>query len=165
MPHPRQIASEAPRVQQTLRLPVSKLESLQEWAIEGTGLTASARVRDPDGRFALVKNSWADGWFLPGGGVEPNETPVAAARREVREETGLNATIEAPLVVLDQTYVSEDDGKEWFSALFVVFSASADGEIPDASQLGVTDSEISAARWFDTIPEELHDGDVLRHYL
>lgn len=165
MPQPRQIAPEAPRVQQTLRLPVLKLESLQKWAIEGTGLTASARVRDSDGRIALVKNSWKDGWSLPGGGVEPNETPSEAAQREVREETGLSATIGEPLVVLDQTYVSEDDGEEWFSALFVVYSASADGDISDASQLGVTDDEISAARWFDTIPEELHDGELLRPYL
>jgi len=68
-------------------------------------------------------------------------------------------------VFLDQTYVSEDDGEEWFSALFVVYSAKADGDIPDASQLGVTDDEIPAARWFDTIPEELHDGELLRPYL
>ncbi|MFC6964145.1 hypothetical protein ACFQL7_21535 [Halocatena marina] len=66
MPYPRHIAPEAPRIQQTLQLPVPKLESLQEWAIDGTAITASARVKDPTGRIALVKNSWTDGWFLPG---------------------------------------------------------------------------------------------------
>jgi len=28
-------------------------------------------------------------WFPPGGGIEPDETPEDAARREVYEETGL----------------------------------------------------------------------------
>jgi ADP-ribose pyrophosphatase YjhB (NUDIX family) len=165
MPRSSQIASDAPREQQTLRLPEQKLRSLQSWAINGTGLTASARVQDPGGRIALVQNSWTDGWFLPGGAVEPGEMPREAASREIREEIGLDATIEAPLVVLEQTYVSQHDGEDWFSALFVVYSASSEGKIPDVSKLGVAYDEIKAARWFETIPDDLHDNDLLRPYL
>ena len=183
----RDVAPEAPRERQTLRLPESKLDSFRAWAVDGTGLTAAARVRDSDGRIALVKNGWSDGWILPGGAVETDEAPTEAARREIREETGLDATVHAPLVVLEQSYVAEtdscvaetdprlaetdsrvtgnDDGEEEFSALYVVYSATADGEIPDASRLGVSGEEIAAARWFETLPEELHDGDLLRPYL
>ena len=100
MPRRSQIAPKVPRKQQTLHLPEEKLERLRPWAIEGTGLTASARVKDSDGRIALVQNSWTEGWFVPGGAVEPDETPQEAAGREIHEETGLNATIEEPLVVL-----------------------------------------------------------------
>lgn len=155
---------EIPREPQTLRLPESKLRDLREWALRGSGLAAAVRVSDPDGRIALVRNGWTDGWFLPGGSVEPSEPPVAAARRELREETGLKGRIGSPLVALDQRYVSEDDGRAWFSARFVIYSARASGEIPDPFDLGVAD-EIEAARWFESLPEDLHDGEYLRQYL
>jgi 8-oxo-dGTP pyrophosphatase MutT (NUDIX family) len=166
---------DAPRESQTIRLPEEKLDSLREWAVEGTGLTAAARVRDSDGRIALVQNRWSDGWILPGGAVESGETPTEAARREVLEETGLTATTGDLLVVLDQRYVSRTDGEERFSAYYLVYEAHTDGgsdgeresevEITDSSELGTSPDEISAARWFETLPENLHDGDLLRPYL
>lgn len=156
-----------PRETQRLRLPPSKLDSLEAWATEGTALTAATRVEDSENRIALVKNRWTDGWFLPGGAVEPGESPREAARREAKEETGLAVSVHDPLVVVDQTYVSAATDKERFSARFVVYSGAVDGDaaIPDSSELGVAADEIRAAAWFESVPENLHDDELLRPYL
>ncbi|NLV11434.1 hypothetical protein GOC74_16015 [Halomicrobium mukohataei] len=65
----------------------------------------------------------------------------------------------------EQSYVDESNGKTAFTAQYVVYDARADGEIPDANRLGETDDEIRAARWFQTPPDALHDGDLLGQYL
>jgi 8-oxo-dGTP pyrophosphatase MutT (NUDIX family) len=58
-------------------------------------------VLDPDGRALLFRDSdhglnpvphW---WITPGGGVDPGESDLAAAVRELREETGLQLSPDA----------------------------------------------------------------------
>lgn len=44
-----------------------------------------------NGTFLLVKPSYQESWTLPGGGVEPRETLEDTARRELREEAGVEA--------------------------------------------------------------------------
>jgi 8-oxo-dGTP diphosphatase len=73
---------------------------------------AGAVVRDSSGRLLMVRraNEPARGlWSLPGGRIEPGETAVAAAAREVLEETGLRVEVGALLCVADLgPYVVED---------------------------------------------------------
>jgi 8-oxo-dGTP pyrophosphatase MutT (NUDIX family) len=57
-------------------------------------MTLGARVAviDGEGRFLLVKQSYAPGWLFPGGGVEPGETCEFAALRELHEEAEVTPT-------------------------------------------------------------------------
>jgi len=49
------------------------------------------RDRDtPDEAWLLVANTYKSGLTLPGGGIAPDESPRAAARRETIEEVGLD---------------------------------------------------------------------------
>lgn len=47
----------------------------------------------------LVKPSYKAGWDIPGGYVEPGETPRQACLREVKEELGIDAAVGRPLVI------------------------------------------------------------------
>jgi 8-oxo-dGTP diphosphatase len=57
-------------------------------------LAAWAIVRDERGRVLLVRENYGRRRYgLPGGSVEPGETPWAAATREAREETTLEVGV------------------------------------------------------------------------
>jgi 8-oxo-dGTP pyrophosphatase MutT (NUDIX family) len=50
-----------------------------------------AAIRSPDGKVLLVRHSYGSGaWMLPGGLVRRREPFASAARREVREELGID---------------------------------------------------------------------------
>ena len=52
---------------------------------------AHALALTPERKLILVKLRYAPGWRLPGGGRAPDEPPVDAALRELREEIGMTA--------------------------------------------------------------------------
>lgn len=76
-----------------------------------------AIVVNGDGHVLLVRHTYIDGWYLPGGGVKRRETLEAGLRRELREEVGV--TFEgAP--ELFGTYSHLADGRSLHVTLFVV---------------------------------------------
>ncbi len=95
-------------------------------------LIAAAWVFDPAWQSTvLVFHQRFQVWMPPGGRVEPVEDPLAAARRELFEETGLASepfTTEA--VLLDEWIEQPDDGEPTESyGLTYVFVTQGDAEL------------------------------------
>ncbi len=55
--------------------------------------TATAFVIDPRGRTLLLWHKRLQRWMPPGGHIDPDERPDETARRECKEETGLDVEI------------------------------------------------------------------------
>ena len=85
------------------------------------------------------------GWTLPGGGIEGAEHPIAAAKREIYEETGYEASIDR-LLGIDTIVVpasKRHTGAAPLYAMRVVYRAGiAGGEL--RSEVGGSSDE---ARW------------------
>jgi 8-oxo-dGTP diphosphatase len=67
--------------------------------VEGALVAAGALFVDDEGRVLIVEPTYKETWEIPGGRVEPGETPREACVRELREELGLDLAPGGLLVV------------------------------------------------------------------
>ncbi|MDI6100757.1 NUDIX domain-containing protein [Actinoplanes sp. NEAU-A12] len=109
---------------------------------------------DADGRILLMH--WQDPvtrerlWEPPGGGIDPGETPLQAARRELAEETGLD-----PAAISDRFLDVERDSwwkgrrhvgrEQFFAALFPTSRPPVGRE----GLLAYEQSELITHAWID----------------
>lgn len=83
------------------------------------GMTLGVRVLVQNHRdeILLVKHNYVPGWHLPGGGIDPGEDALAAARREVFEETGISELNDLKFISLNlNRTVSNRDHVSYFTA-------------------------------------------------
>ncbi len=107
-------------------------------------------ARDPAGRVLLCELTYKPEWDLPGGVVEPGESPRDGLRREVREELGLD--IAAPQLLTVNWLPA---WRAWDDACVFVYDLGVH-EPAMTHDLALQPAEIAAAHWCD-------DAAVTRH--
>jgi len=70
------------------------------WWRVNRGMTLGVRgvATDAEGRVLLIRHTYMEGWFFPGGGVESGEVAQESLAREMAEEGGVELTAPAELV-------------------------------------------------------------------
>jgi 8-oxo-dGTP pyrophosphatase MutT (NUDIX family) len=104
---------------------------------------AGALIRDEQGRVLLVRPTYEDTWELPGGSVEPGESPLSACRRELREEIGFVPPLGG---LLCADWVSPRP--PWDGGLMFLF----DGGVFSAAQLAGIRLPRDELETFDLVP-------------
>jgi RimJ/RimL family protein N-acetyltransferase/ADP-ribose pyrophosphatase YjhB (NUDIX family) len=110
---------------------------------------AQGVLRNPEGRVLLCELTYKGEWDLPGGVVDPTESPSECLVREVREELGLEVR---PQRLLAVNWLPPWRG--WTDATVFVFDlGTADHDLP--ARAALQPREIRALHWVDE--EELEE--------
>jgi ADP-ribose pyrophosphatase YjhB (NUDIX family) len=105
---------------------------------------------------------WRDMWCAPAGFCDGLEHPIAAAEREVFEETGIRASVTGFLGIWTSPYsdTADADGELVSVAYYYATPIDEGSDKPDSA-------EVAEARWFrwDDVPAALAPPETLERVL
>lgn len=116
-----------------------------------------------EGRTLLIREArWNEDelWISPGGLLETGETHAEGASREVREETGIEVELDGLAAIREKTYIHEDDMDRRYDFRFAMFDATP-RTTEFATDPGLDGEDIRAVEWFDSLPENTYERDLL----
>jgi ADP-ribose pyrophosphatase YjhB (NUDIX family) len=92
-----------------------------------------------DDKVLLIRHTYLHGWFMPGGGLNRNESLEQAARREAKEETGADLG-EITLLGVFTNYIQwKTDHTAVFLCKEFTFTSKSDAEIAEMRQFALSD--------------------------
>ena len=100
-----------------------------------------------DGKFVLVKHSYQDAWYLPGGGVKRGETLEQTIRRETAEECGAILNQVRFLGVYNNFVEYKSDHVTLFLSEDFTLNLKSDNEIEQVSEFA-----------YQQLPENISPG-------
>lgn len=157
----REDYGEIPVAEKTWSESPADYEAVRESVDAGAGAGAGVWLTDDDGRVLLVRNEGDEGWGDPGGKVEPGESVEAAAKRETREEAGVECEL-AGVNDVHLVRVRDESAPDRPAVVtpIVVFDGTYAGGDPEPRA-----GEIAEVGWFDAPPETvLYDEVATRRY-
>lgn len=113
---------------------------------------AQALVRDESGRLLVCELVYKKPWDLPGGVVDPLESPAAAVVRELHEELGVSAQVRSLAAV---SWLPAWRG--WDDATLFVFEVAVPAE--ELAAIRLEAREIRAVHWCDLTELTEHAAD------
>ncbi len=94
------------------------------------------------GRWLFVRHRERQTWECPGGHIEPHETPLAGAARELYEESGLRC----PIIPVSEYYAADGE-RHGYGRIYLALAQDV-AQVP-------ADFEMAEARLFDGLPAEV----------
>lgn len=102
-----------------------------------------------EGRILLSRHKHRDTWETQGGHIEPGETPLEAAKRELVEESG---AVEFELEPVCDYWAKDVDDESFATGMVFRAEISKLGPIPE--------SEMAEVRAFKVLPDNLTYPDI-----
>jgi 8-oxo-dGTP diphosphatase len=137
-------------VEKTWEHPPEAYEQVRKRFEAGTLGGGGIWITDDMGQVLLVRHEGGTAWSDPGGKQEPGESIETAARRETKEETGIEAEITGVRQVHRLEIRDESGEKSPIHRLIVIF----DGELL-SGDIRPREGEIAEVEWWDERPDDL----------